>query len=275
MTADQRIDLGSHALRCRSEAASTKIDATAARFVCLHGLVDTLEIWDKLAPALAERGPIVRFDQRGHGESGAPPGPCTRADLAADVVGLLDTLTIERAVLVGHSMGGIVSLATALLYPDRVAGLVLLGTASQCNERTAGWYERIAQAGERAGTDGLREAIYAGRSGGKSGGKSGRRVEGDARGIAAVTRMLESLYTDPLTPELGQVACRVLLLVGENDPMGSRASEIIAEALPTDASTLQVLPGCGHWIHVEAAAAVVDAIDRWLPGLQSPSPARV
>jgi pimeloyl-ACP methyl ester carboxylesterase len=81
--------------------------------------------------------------------------------------------------------------------------------------------------------------------------------------------MLGSLFSQPLTPLLEKLECPVLLLVGENDPMGSRASEIIAESLPAGAATLEVLPGCGHWIHVEAAAAVVDAIDRWLPALQA------
>jgi pimeloyl-ACP methyl ester carboxylesterase len=257
VTADQRIDVGGHELRCRSEGPAHERAAEAPTFVCLHGLVDTLEIWDKLAPALALRGHVVRFDQRGHGESDAPPGACTREDLAADVVAVLDAHRAPRAILVGHSMGGIVSLAAALRYPDRIAGLVLLGTASQCNERTAAWYERIAEAGERDGTDGLRRAIY--------GERSRRPVAGNARGIAAVTRMLGSLHSRPLTPELEKLACPVLLLVGEKDPMGSRATEIIAESLPAGAATLQVLPGCGHWIHVEAAAAVTDAIDRWLP----------
>ena len=47
--------------------------------------------------------------------------------------------------------------------------------------------------------------------------------------------------------------------------MGPRASELIAHALPRGTTTLKVLPGRGHWIHVEAADAVLDAIDEWLP----------
>ena len=242
------LDLDSHALRY---AEAGRGDPA---FVCLHGLVDTLEIWDRLAPRLAERRRTLRFDQRGHGESGAPAGPCAREDLADDVVRLLDALGVERAILVGHSMGGIVSMAAALAHPDRVAGLVLLGTASRCNESTADWYERIARAGERDGCEGLARAIY--------GEKSSRRVHGDAAAIAQVTRMLKTLHTDPITPKLAALACPALLLVGENDPMGTKASQTIAESLPDAA--LRVLPGCGHWIHVEAADAVLEAIDAWL-----------
>ena len=166
---------------------------------------------------------------------------------------------MDRAILVGHSMGGIVSMTTALLHPDRIAGLVLLGTASHCNERTATWYERIATAGETDGTEGLSRAIY--------GKDSKRRVVGDPVGIAAVTRTLKSLHSDPLTPKLDAIACPTLLLVGENDPMGPHASEIISHSLRKGLATLEVLPGCGHWIHVEAADAVIDAVDRWLPAV--------
>jgi pimeloyl-ACP methyl ester carboxylesterase len=249
-----RVELARHALRFEGAGRGEP------PLVLLHGLVDTLEIWSRIAEPLAARRRTIRVDQRGHGESSAPPGPYTREDLAADVVALLDDRGVSRAVLVGHSMGGIVAMTTALSYPERVAGLVLLGTASQCNERTAGWYERIALAGERDGCAGLARAIY--------GEKAKRRVVGDPQGIVHVTRTLKSLHPDPLTPRLAGIACPALLLVGEKDPMGPRASEIIAAALPDSLATLEVLPGLGHWLHVEAADAVVEALDRWLSRTQ-------
>lgn len=245
------IDVGGHSLQVESEGSGPP------DFVCLHGLVDALGIWKRIAPGLAERGRVVRIDQRGHGGSQAPPGPYRREDLAADVIAVLDVLEIERAVLIGHSMGGIISMTTALAYPERVAGLVLLGTASQCTERVADWYERIALAGESDGNDGLARAIY-----GKG---AKRKVDGDAQGIAHVTRTLKSLHADPLTPKLGAISCPVLLLVGSKDPMGPKASEIIAEALPD--ATLHVLPDLGHWTHVEAPEAVLEALAPWLSGV--------
>jgi 3-oxoadipate enol-lactonase len=245
--------------RIRIGDTELRVEATRAgspNLLCLHGLVDTLDIWDRIAAPLAERGRLVRYDQRGHGESGAPAGPYRRADLADDAIRLLDALELDRAVLVGHSMGGIVSMATALAYPDRVAGLVLIGTASQCSEKVAGWYERIALAGEAGGTAGLARAIY--------GEKSNKKIAGDAVGIAHVTRTLKSLFDDPLTPKLDQIACPVLLLVGEKDPMGPKASEIIASKLPD--AELEVVPGCGHWIHVDEPDVTLQALDRWMRG---------
>lgn len=243
------IDAGGHSLRCRLSGAGEPV------FVCLHGLVDRLEIWDRIAPGLASRGRVACIDQRGHGESGAPPGPYAREDTARDVVAVLDALGVGRALLVGHSMGGIVAMATALAYPDRVAGLVLIGTASQCSERVAAWYERIARAGEAEGLDAIARTIY--------GPDARRRIEGSARGIAEMTRMLKSLHTDPLTPRLEKLACPTLLLVGEKDPMGARASEIIRDALPGGMGRLETFSDRGHWLHVEAPDDVLRAIDAW------------
>ena len=243
----QRLDLGGHALRVEARGAGSP------SFVLLHGLVDTLEIWDRLIDPLAQRGRVVRLDQRAHGESEAPPGPYTREDLAADVVAVLDRLEIERAVLVGHSMGGIVAMTTALAHPERVDALVLLGTASQCSERIADWYERIARAGESEGNEGLARIIY--------GKHTRKRVQGDPAGIARVTRTLKSLHADPLTPKLAALSCPSLLLVGERDPIGPKASEIIRQNLRE--ATFRVLPEQGHWLHVDAPEAVLEALDLW------------
>jgi 3-oxoadipate enol-lactonase len=242
--------IGEHRLRVQSGGDGGR------HLLCLHGLVDTLEIWDRIAPALEARGRVTRFDQRGHGESSAPRGPYSRDDLAADVVAILDAEDVPRTILVGHSMGGIVAMATALAYPDRVAGLALIGTTGQCVEKVAGWYERIARAGEQHGTAGLARAIY--------GDTSKKVVRGDAQGISHVTRMLKSLFDDPLTPKLAALACPVLLLVGEKDPMGSKASEILHAALPAGRSELVTIPERGHWLHVEAPDEVVAALDPWL-----------
>jgi pimeloyl-ACP methyl ester carboxylesterase len=242
------VDLGSH--RLRVEAAG----AGSPAFVCLHGLADSASIWSKVAGPLSERGSVVLVDQRAHGASGAPPGPYERDDLARDVSGVLDHLGISRAVLVGHSMGGIVSMTAALNYPDRVAGLVLVGTASQCSEKIAAWYEKIACAAEKDGMGGLARAIY--------GSATARQLVGEPRGMAHVTRCLKSLHDDPLTPKLAAIRCPALLVVGENDPMGPRASEIIQRHLPD--ATLEVVAGCGHWVHVDAPQVLLQAIERFL-----------
>ncbi|MGH7338814.1 MAG: alpha/beta fold hydrolase, partial [Myxococcota bacterium] len=124
-----------------------------------------------------------------------------------------------------------------------------------CSERTAAWYERIALAAERDGAGGLVRAIY--------GEGTSRRARGDARAIAHVARMLTSLHADPLTPKLAAIACPVLLLVGEKDLMGPKASQTIHDALPPGRADLVVVPGCGHWLQLDAPSEVIGALDRW------------
>jgi pimeloyl-ACP methyl ester carboxylesterase len=154
-------------------------------------------------------------------------------------------------------MGGVVAMEAALQFPDRVNGLVLIGTTSQCRSRVADWYERIALAGEERGCDGLAQTIY--------GKESHQKIPGNAQGIAHVTRMLKSLCADPLTPHLKDIRCPVLLLVGEADPMGPKASEIIRDALPRGCATFEMIPERGHWLHLDSHEAVIDAINAWMP----------
>ena len=153
-------------------------------------------------------------------------------------------------------MGGIVAMETALAHPERIAGLVLIGTTSECREKVAGWYERIARAAEQDGNAGLGRAIY--------GKNSNKQIIGDAQGIAHVTRMLKSLFTDPLTPKLADIQCPALMTVGEKDPMGPKASEIVHAAMPAGRAELLRVPDKGHWLQLEAVEPVVAALDAWL-----------
>ena len=67
--------------------------------------------------------------------------------------------------------------------------------------------------------------------------------------------------TTRLTPKLPAVECPVLLIVGDKDPMGPKASSIIASQFPN--AELVTVPDCGHWVHVSKPEVVVDAVDRF------------
>src|SRR5262245_10436157 len=108
MTDERWLGVEGRRLRCTIDGRGEPV------FLCVHGLADSLEIWDRLVPGLAERGRTIRFDQRGHGGSDAPPGPCTRDDLAGDALRVLDGLEVERALVLGHSLGGVVAMTLAL-----------------------------------------------------------------------------------------------------------------------------------------------------------------
>lgn len=91
-------------------------------FVLLHPGITDSGVWDPVLPYLEGRR-VVRFDRRGFGRSPRATEPYRALD---DLVAALDALGIERAHLVGNSMGGEASLALAVTAPDRVASLTLL-----------------------------------------------------------------------------------------------------------------------------------------------------
>ena len=95
--------------------------------IMLHGLSGNLALWHlKMVPMLRSDYRVTTFDLRGHGRSDMPPSGYTTGDMAEDLRGIMDALDIEKAHLVGHSMGADVSLNFALRYPDRVGRLILI-----------------------------------------------------------------------------------------------------------------------------------------------------
>src|SRR5688572_11852208 len=84
--------------------------------VLLHGYPLDHHLWDEVLPLLEDIFDVILPDLRGFGESTIVDTPFTMEDYASDVAGLLDQLGIQRAAIVGHSMGGYVALAFAKLF---------------------------------------------------------------------------------------------------------------------------------------------------------------
>jgi pimeloyl-ACP methyl ester carboxylesterase len=94
----------------------------------LHAWGETHRTFDRLVPLLPPTWRIVVPDLRGAGDSDKPADGYSLVDCAADVVGLLDALGLESAWLVGSSSGGYVAQQVALDHPDRLRGMVLVGS---------------------------------------------------------------------------------------------------------------------------------------------------
>jgi pimeloyl-ACP methyl ester carboxylesterase len=84
--------------------------------------------WDPIVAGLAERYRVLRFDNRGIGDSDKPPGPYTAGEMALDALQVLDEAKVERAHVVGASLGGMIAQCLAVARPDRVERLVLCCT---------------------------------------------------------------------------------------------------------------------------------------------------
>jgi len=101
---------------------------TGTPLVLISGLGYSLWQWHRMVPFLAEHFQVIAFDNRGVGQSDKPAGPYSAQMLAADTAGLLDILGIEKAVVMGHSMGGFIAQAMALDFPQKVEKLILCST---------------------------------------------------------------------------------------------------------------------------------------------------
>jgi len=115
----------------------------APALVLINSLGSDLSMWEPQVGPLAEHLRLVRFDARGHGGTAAPDGPYSIADLAGDVVDVLDGLDVRRASVCGISLGGMVAIWLGVNAADRIERLVLSCTAAHLPP-VSNWTERAA-----------------------------------------------------------------------------------------------------------------------------------
>lgn len=109
--------------------------------ILLHGLASNARIWDFAAPLLAREARVVAVDQRGHGSSDRPEDAYSFADVTADLLGVVDALSFERAAIVGHSWGANVALHFAAAHPERTAGVALVDGGTFDLSASMSWEE--------------------------------------------------------------------------------------------------------------------------------------
>ena len=100
--------------------------ATGPTVVAAHGITANALSWAPVADALAGRATLIAADLRGRAKSNALPGPYGLAQHADDLIAVLDHLGLDRAPIVGHSMGAFVAAVAALRHPDRVSSVLLV-----------------------------------------------------------------------------------------------------------------------------------------------------
>ncbi|MCA1299523.1 3-oxoadipate enol-lactonase [Stappia indica] len=111
-----------------------------------NSLGTDLRIWDRVISALPSDWHLLRYDTAGHGLSCGGGGMSIK-DHGADLVALMDAFDLDRAVIVGLSVGGLIAQSVALTRPERVGGLVLSNTAARIGTPDL-WTQRIAAIAE-------------------------------------------------------------------------------------------------------------------------------
>jgi pimeloyl-ACP methyl ester carboxylesterase len=222
--------------------------------VLTHGLAASGDTWSAQVEGLSPRYRTLTWDLRGHGASSSPDGSYVLTDLADDLRDVFDKSNTERAVILGHSAGGVIAMQFALRHPTRTAGLVLVGTASECNERAHQFYEDLATIAEQRGMASVHKRLGLGAD-----------YQGPAANPAAfakVARCMGNLLHAPLTPHLGEIRCPTLIIVGEKDFLGAGGSVILSRRIA--GSELHIVPERGHGIFLEDPATFNALVDRFL-----------
>jgi 3-oxoadipate enol-lactonase len=111
--------------------------------VLSNSLGTDFSMWDPQLQELQKRFCILRYDTRGHGKSSATPGEYTIEQLGRDLLGLLDSLGLDRVHFCGLSMGGMIAIWLGIHAPDRLNRLVLSNTAARIGTKEM-WNRRIA-----------------------------------------------------------------------------------------------------------------------------------
>ncbi len=253
-------------------------DAGHRAVVFLHGFMGSSADWREAMKALEGRHRCIAVDLPGHGAStGLPPGAYTTEGAARSLLGLLDDLGVERPVISGYSMGGRLALYLALRHPDRCAGLFLESASpgiEDAGERAA---RRTAdeekatrlEGGDFEGflRDWYRQPLFASLSQDEV---LLRRViedkmRNDPSELAKSLRGMGTGSQPPLWGDLSGLRTPALAVAGGLDArfveishrMASRASGMRAA----------VVPGVGHNVHAEAAAAYLCSLGTFLSAI--------
>jgi 3-oxoadipate enol-lactonase len=117
--------------------------ADAPAVIFLNSIGSTRALWDRQRRAFDAAYRVITYDARGHGQSDAPPGPYTIAQLARDALAILDAERVTTAQVCGLSLGGITALALALHAPQRVRALVMANTGARIGS-VESWDARMA-----------------------------------------------------------------------------------------------------------------------------------
>ena len=242
----------------------------------VHGIPTDHTLWWDVVPRLQEHARVVAVDMLGFGASVAPPG--AGVDIASQAVALLDLLDVlgeERALVVGHDLGGGVAQILATTSPQRLTGAVIVDgvcydgwpvPAIKAMKLTWPAVERLPpQAlGRLLGTALRPLFVHAERAPQAVQRFVAPWVEpGGGRRLARHLRSLDSVYTQAVAPFLPRVALPVEVVWGAQDSqMKPRYGERLAREVPGAGFTL--VQDAHHFVPVDRPDAVVDAVLRVL-----------
>ena len=242
--------------------------------VLSHALGCDLTMWDGVADILKERYTVLRYDQRGHGQAEAPPGPYSLALLAEDAAELIRAQAPGAVHFVGLSMGGMVAQALAASQPQLLKSLVIANAASHYDGAArALWQARIstvAAQGVAAIADAAMQRWFtpefrADQAGGGAARVAALRGQLEKTDAAAYAASCEAVAAIDFRASNAHITCPVLVIAGTRDEAAPLAmSQAIAHSIA--GAQLRTLEAA-HLSAVEQPEAFARLVDNFCTAL--------
>jgi 3-oxoadipate enol-lactonase len=253
---------------CRIHIAIEKATRPGAPWIVLaNSLAADISMWDRQIPLLAGSFNVLRYDTRGHGRSDVPDGPYDMATLADDLFRVMDSGNVDKATVVGLSLGGMTGLEAAIRRPDRIERLVCCDArADMPAAAIEGWNRRIALVRDGGMSSIADETLDRWLS------EPFRRKEPAA--TQAVRRMIcdtppsgyagcaEAIKKLDLLDRLDAIEVPTYFIVGEDD-VAAPVEAIRAMSARVRGSELSIVAGARHLPNIDSQPA----FDRLLAGI--------
>jgi len=236
-------------------------DDDAPALMLSNSLGTNLHMWDEQAGDFAEHFRLIRYDRRGHGQSGVPKGPYSFDRFGRDILAVLDALEVDKVNWCGLSMGGMDGQWLGANAPDRVEKLVLANTNFYYADKT-GWVDRIKFVREK----GLKELVgpnmerwftkgFRERAPQVMGRMTNMFTATDPKGYVACVEAIRDMDFRASNPN---VTAPTLVIVGKQDPATPpSAGEAIANAIK---GAELVALDAAHISNIEQPKAFADAV---------------
>ncbi len=241
------------------------INGGGAPLVAMHGFANSIYTWEPVMDTLASRFQTFAYDHRGHGGSSKRQGPFSIETLSEDLLALLNFWGLDRVHLIGHSMGGRVTLWFTLKHPERVDSLMLVGSSAAAPE---GDMRRRFELLRQLALDKGIEAALASEEmqatlprdyidGASAGEFRLQFLKNTPEDYAAAVDAI--LTTPDMRERLGDIHVPVWACVGEGDVGPMAYGEMFEERIPNCIRT--IIPACGHYPMQDAPEAFCAAFD--------------
>ena len=236
------------------------------------GITNDHTLWEDQVEELSADYRIIRVDTRGHGRSQSTPAPYSLKTIVADVVGVWDAMRIERSVITGLGLGGVVAAEIALTHPGRVSGVVPVSCRARMVPRYGALWPPMIEMAKAQGVGAIADVTLA----------RWFSEEFRAANQAVIERMRAAILRTTLDGYLGCIAALleldwadrlasfrmpVMYVSGELDRVGAPPEVMQEMCEATPGATHMILPGATHISVVSNPRAFNQAMLRFLSKL--------